>query len=822
MSSTTTRGWQIPGYTELGELGSGAFGRVILAERKEDREQVAVKYLSEPLVTDERFRSEFRAEARLLSGLDSRHVVRLREYVETLDGAAIVMDLVDGVSLRQLLDRSGATVPEAALAVLKGSLLGLADAHAAGVVHRDYKPENVLVSKAGVSTLVDFGIAVRSGSRPRAAGTPSYMPPELWENGTAIPAGDIYSATAVFFECVTGRRPFRAPSIEALAVQHLKAAIPDKDAPGPVRWLIRRGLAKDPVERPQSAVAFVEELQVVAEAAYGKEWEHRALVFLASAVATALSTPEQNHTVPEIGGPGQVSHVVTRLRSVRRRPSLSALPVLSYRPSRAVLGRTAGVVLVGGALVGGVLVAVNDSESTDRRSQPAPTYTSTDEVKPPPAAAPAAAPGRTTTVPAVVGLGQITALQRVREAGLVARVEGADSRRPPGTVIASTPRSGARVPRGSTIVLTVAQVAPGEQVSIPPMRGLTYEEAVSALKTLKLVAAWTVKETDEVKQGLVLATDPPAGRLLDQGGRVLLTIAKAPPPAKVKLPDLAGKPVEEAEAALRKLDLKVSRTPQETREHPPGLVLSSTPNAGSTVTAGSTVSLAVSLEPDQVLVPDVTGLTPAEASAVLRRADLGMLRTTRETSDVPEGRVAASTPAAGRPVDPGSRVTVHVARAPRVQVPSVRGLGWEEAARQLSTAGLEPVRHPVPSDLAEGTVLGTDPGAGAQVAPGSRVTVDVARPVPVTVPDLTGLGAQRARAVLRHRNLVGQANGEDCAGCTVKGQSPAAGTAVPKGTTVTFTLAAPPPSPKPEPKPEPEPTREPKPSEAPPATEPAG
>ncbi|MEO3783857.1 PASTA domain-containing protein [Actinocorallia sp. B10E7] len=812
--STITRGWQIPGYTELGELGSGAFGRVILAEHKEHGDQVAVKYLSEPLVTDERFRSEFRAEARLLSDLDSQHVVRLREYVETLDGAAIVMDLVDGVSLRQVLDHNGAAIPEAALAVLKGSLLGLADAHAAGVVHRDYKPENVLIARTGVSTLVDFGIAVRSGSTPQVAGTPSYMPPEQWENGAATPAGDIYSATAVFFECVTGRRPFRAPSLEALALKHRQAPIPDKEAPEPVRWLIRRGLAKDPEERPQSAVAFVEELQVVAEAAYGKEWERRALFFLATAVSTVLSTPEQDRTLPEIGGPGQISHVVTRLRNRRIRPNLPGFQ--PSRVSRAALGKAAGVILVSGVMVGGALVAVNRSESAGRQSQPVPTYTSTDEVKPPPVVVPSPAAGRTTSVPDVVGLGQITALQRIRQAGLVARIEGSGSKRPPGTVVAADPKSGTRVPRGSTVTLTVADVPPGEQVSVPPLRGLTYEDAVSALKALKLTFAWTVKETDEVEQGMVIATDPSTGRLVDQGGRVLLTIAKAPPPAKVKLPDLTGKPVEEAVATLRRLKLKVTQRPQKTREHPPGLVLSTAPGSGTTVTAGSTVALVVSLEPDQVLVPDLTGLTAAEASAALRRTDLGVIRAVRETTDVPEGRVAASSPAAGQPADPGSKVTVYVARAPRVQVPSVRGLSWEDAARQLSGAGLEPVRHPVESDLAEGSVLGTDPAAGTRVAPGSRVTVDVAKAAPVVVPDLSGMSAAQARSALQARGLTGRASGGECSGCTVKGQSPAAGTAVAKGTAVTFALAAPP-TEKPDPKPEPEP----KPSD-PPSTEPTG
>jgi len=196
-------------------------------------------------------------------------------------------------------------------------------------------------------------------------------------------------------------------------------------------------------------------------------------------------------------------------------------------------------------------------------------------------------------------------------------------------------------------------------------------------------------------------------------------------------------------------------------------------------------------------------------------------RAVRETADVPEGRVAASSPMAGRPVDPGSRVTIHVARAPRVQVPSVRGLSWEEAARRLSAANLEPVRHPVESDLPEGSVLGTDPAAGGQVAPGSRITVDVAKPVMVAVPDLTGLSARRARGVLHRRGLVGQVNGADCAGCTVSGQSPAAGSSAAKGSTVSFTLSAPPPSERPSPRPEPE-RPAPRPSDAPPSTEPSG
>src|ERR1700683_4272109 len=133
--------WRLPGYTELRTLGSGGFGDVVLARHDESGTSVAIKYPHRGLLADPGVAAMFRAEAAVLASLDDPNVVRLYQYVEGPAGAAIVMELIDGVSVREILSRQGATIAEAALVVLQGSLLGLAAAHARGVVHRDYKPE---------------------------------------------------------------------------------------------------------------------------------------------------------------------------------------------------------------------------------------------------------------------------------------------------------------------------------------------------------------------------------------------------------------------------------------------------------------------------------------------------------------------------------------------------------------------------------------------------------------------------------------------------------------------------------------------------------
>ena len=280
--------WTVPGYTEERELGRGATGKVLEAVNDATGRRVAIKYLSPALLHDPAFLWEFRAEAQMLKSLDVPQVVQVYDYVEQPgQGAAIVMELVNGVSLHEMIVRRGPTGPEAALVVLKDSLLGLAAAHALGIVHRDYKPENVLVDTAGNSKLTDFGVAVKAGKQAAVAGTPPYMAPEQWLRAPATPSTDVYAATAVFFECLTGATPFSG-KLPQLQVQHVTASVPVDQVAPTLRDLISRGMAKDAAARPHSAIAFVAELEAVAGAAYGADWEERGRSHLAGRVATVL------------------------------------------------------------------------------------------------------------------------------------------------------------------------------------------------------------------------------------------------------------------------------------------------------------------------------------------------------------------------------------------------------------------------------------------------------------------------------------------------------------------------------------------------------
>jgi hypothetical protein len=295
--------WAVPGYAEERLLGHGVSGRVVAAVNETTGQRMAIKYFDANLVRDTAFLWDFRATAEQLRSLEAPHMVRLFAFVEQPgEGAAVVMELVDGVSLREMLTRRGPLSAPAALVVLKDSLLGLAAAHSRRVAHRDLKPDNVLIDARGWGTLTDFGVAVKTDKQVPAAGTPAYMAPELWNGAPNVPATDIYAATAVFCECLTGKPPFSGRSGQLRQQHESEPVVLDQFEP-PLQDLIARGLAKNPANR-SSARAFLSGLEARAGGAYGPYWEDQGRRELAERAAAVL---------PLLAGGGGGSATATRL-----------------------------------------------------------------------------------------------------------------------------------------------------------------------------------------------------------------------------------------------------------------------------------------------------------------------------------------------------------------------------------------------------------------------------------------------------------------------------------------------------------------------------
>jgi serine/threonine-protein kinase len=270
--------WVVPGYTEVRELGRGTTGRVMLAWHDPTGTPVAIRYLSDELHDDEDFLRTFHVEAHRLTEIDSPHLARCYEYVETGDGAAMVMEFVDGAPLAAILARGGPVGPEAALAVLKGSLLGLAAAHDRGVLHRHHRPSNILIDTEGRSKLTELALAPRT-STSRSP----YLAPERAEGGPATIRSDLYAAAAVFHECLVD-----SPG----------------GVPAPLLQLAAAGVADDPAKRPADATAFLIEVEATAIAWYGADWDERGRDELASWVAWLLPAAESEEPAAT-GGEGR-------------------------------------------------------------------------------------------------------------------------------------------------------------------------------------------------------------------------------------------------------------------------------------------------------------------------------------------------------------------------------------------------------------------------------------------------------------------------------------------------------------------------------------
>ncbi len=280
---------RVPGYTLDRGISVDRAGALVDAHDTASGSPVTIRLLSPALSSDAAFRRQVRHDMAALAMLRHQHVLAVIAF-DDRDGA-IVYEAVDGVTLRHIVDVNGSLPPAAALVVFDDCLAGLEALHAAGVIHRDVRPDAVTVDTGGTAILRDAGVPAPPLHHGWRAGTPQYMAPELWAGRPHTIATDLYAATGVLVDALTGDPPYLGTDLTGLGVQHTQAALPSEAVPMIARALVVSGLAKDPRDRPASAALFRRDVEIAGTAFLGASWRDSGRAWLASTVAERIGDP---------------------------------------------------------------------------------------------------------------------------------------------------------------------------------------------------------------------------------------------------------------------------------------------------------------------------------------------------------------------------------------------------------------------------------------------------------------------------------------------------------------------------------------------------
>ncbi|MEV2247845.1 Stk1 family PASTA domain-containing Ser/Thr kinase [Streptomyces sp. NPDC049970] len=551
---------------------------------------LALKVMHPALATDVAFVERFIREAKSVALLAHPNVVAV--FDQGAQGAYVylAMEYVAGCTLRDVLRERGALQPRAALDILEPVLAALGAAHRAGFVHRDMKPENVLIGEDGRVKVADFGLVRAVGTVTDTTGsllgTVSYLAPEQIEQGTADTRSDVYACGVVLYEMLTGGKPHAGDTAAQIIYQHLNQDVPAPSASVPglaagLDALVAAATARSPELRPHDAVAMLAEAR---EARSALSEEQLDAVPPQALAEVRDGADDRTSVIPRVIPAGQgTAHHTSRLEMPPERVGGRGRFVLGGR--RGVVAALVAVLLVLGAGTG--VWYINS--------------------------------GQFTRVPSLLGRTQSAAEQRLSDEGLdlkgVERAYSDTVER--GTVISSDPGSGERI-RGNDAVGLVVSRGP-EIVKVPDVEGIALADARRELKGSGLAPGMVTREfSEDIGRGEVIRTDPEIGSERHADSAVALVVSKGSP---VDVPDVTGLGVEEAEAALDEAGLKAEVLPDrvDSPEEQGGIARQS-PESGAEAAEGDTVELTVSKGPRMLAVPDVTGKDVEEARSVLEEA----------------------------------------------------------------------------------------------------------------------------------------------------------------------------------------------------------
>ena len=604
-------------YSVEERVGVGGMAEVYRARDSLLGREVAVKVLSERFSRDRSFVERFRREAQSAANLNHPNIVSLYDFGGDDSTYFIVMEYIDGSSLGDIIRQDGPLLPERAAEIASDVAQALQRAHSAGIVHRDIKPTNIMITSSGQTKVTDFGIARAMGDGEQTMtqtgmviGTASYLAPEQAQGNPVDARSDVYALGCVLYEMLTGRPPFSGDTPLSIAYKHVRETPTppsrvNSDVPAGLEAIVMKALAKNPENRYSSATEMHEDLER----------------FLAG---------QRVHATPLMADETMVAPV-TRSTSVLQETDFNDYDE-DEKPRRGwwYLLLTLLILALFGLIAWFVMNNLLGEEA-------------------PP----------TVRVPDLVGKTESEARDILEDRGLKAATIQKNSNKPENEVIDQDPDPGEELEEGGTVELTVSSGPRTEQV--PGLAGLTVEEAEQRLDDAHLeLGGTTSAASDEVPEGQIISQDPERGEEVPRGTAVDVVVSSGP--EAVTVPFVEGQPedtaVEEIEGAG--LVAEVSREPSNDVEE--GHVIAQEPEGGSQAFPGDVVQIVVSEGPEEEPMPDVTGQDADNAQAQLEE-DFGLEVTQEEETRVcaqPPGTVCRQDPDPGTPVSPGDSAVLYV------------------------------------------------------------------------------------------------------------------------------------------------------------------
>jgi eukaryotic-like serine/threonine-protein kinase len=614
-------------YRVLRKIGAGGMADVYLCEDLTLGRRVALKVLLQRFLDDPNFVERFRREAKAAAGLNHANLVSIYDWGEVDGTYFIVMEYVEGETLKDLVRRRGRLGGSEAVRISLQLLAALEFAHRTGIVHRDIKPQNVMLDRDGNVKVMDFGIARAGDSGMTEAGsilgTAQYLAPEQAKGQPVDERSDLYSVGIVLYEMLTGSVPFKGDTAVTVALKHVNemAVEPAQMVPGlpySLNQIILKAIAKDPAERYQTAEQFARDLR---SAQVGGPVA--AATFDAGAEATRLMSPGALVGATSVMTSDPLAQTTgDRGRRRRRWPWVLVIVLLLLVIAAAAYGLTRAM----GA--------------------------------------------GSAAVPDLVGQSKAAALTKLEEAGFKAgsmQSEYSD-KYAAGLVTRQAPAAGTKLRKGDTVDLWVSKGS--QTLSLQDFKGWSPQEVDAWLLKNGLSGLKKSGTNATVPTGQVFKQDPAAGATVRRGDTVTYWVCSGKPQATV--PDLSGMTQDQAQAALAAVGLVLgTATPESSTMVPSGAVIRQDPAAGVQVTKGSAVNVVVSSgspspspspTATSVTVPNVYGMDSTTAGNELIAAGLRVVIKQKTDPSQPPGTVISMSPDAGTEVASGSTVVLTIAK----------------------------------------------------------------------------------------------------------------------------------------------------------------